>query len=525
MSVKQSVNVKVTGLSGFDKSFKNILTTKVGTITPLVNKYVIPGAKGSLKLAISAALPPLASDTFMRANLKVEAFLVPMRLLYGGLESWLAKKRMYNTTAAAYKFAEIPHLRYTDTTTERAFVGPGTLSDYLGLRIDTQSIPSGSQCDYNIFPFLAYYRCIDDWYINSKLSNPFFVPCYNRAGATPGHLLSNLPYDSDDQTFVFQFGDQFVNGRAFGSLIQRNYGADYFSVAMSNAQGGNTAQSVSTSGNTFTIASLRAANSLQQWAERSGYAGNRLQDYVYAHYGANLASGVAQRAILLGSASYPVYSKGVEAQSANAATNNPFATVGATYGRGMASGSNFVCKFECNEPSYLMVLASLVPEANYASGIDHQFYLLNGAGCQVDLPDPLLENTGNEPIWQGELSGYAPTGSPGVFGYVPKNTWYKTSRNEVHGFLRTGQSLDSFVAQRSFTGTTPTIGSNFLQVAVSDLNNVTAVSADLAQYGCWIDSFIDLKMVEPLVDSAIPSLQDPAYEHGRTVTLNQQHNL
>lgn len=92
-----------------------------------------------------------------------------------------------------------------------------------------------------------------------------------------------------------------------------------------------------------------------------------------------------------------------------------------------------------------MVLVSLVPEANYGSGIDHQFFMLNASGSQVDLPDPILENTGNEPIFASELTGqiYGGTATGPVFGYVPKNTYYKTSRNEVHGLLRAGESLAS----------------------------------------------------------------------------------
>lgn len=54
---------------------------------------------------------------------------------------------------------------------------------------------------------------------------------------------------------------------------------------------------------------------------------------------------------------------------------------------------------------------------------------------------------------------------------------------------------------------------------------MTAVTSELSQFGYWLDSFIDLKVSEPLVESAIPSLQDPAYEHGRPVVLNQKTDL
>lgn len=519
------VRVNVPGMTTFDKSFKNILTGKVGHLIPIVSKYVMPGAKGKLSIALSAMLPPLASDCFMRADLKVEAFLVPMRLLYGGFESWLTGKK-YHDGSSSWKTAELPVLQvgnsqYSSYAADLALMGPGSLADYLGMRMDASQTFPAAASNFNIFPFLAYHRVYDDWYRNPLIQNPLFYPIID--GASP--TIDNIPYWSYSTLTPFYPTTTFIGGTRIVSLQRRNYGEDYFSVCRPSAQQGN-GQSVSVSGS-FTIQSLRQANSIQQWAERSNFGSSRLQDYVRAHFGADLSSGVAQRAILLGSASYPVYSKGIEANAGVTATNNPFTSVGAQYGRGMAAGSDFVCRFECNEPSYLMVMCSLVPEANYGSGIEHEFYLLNAAGAQVDLPDPLLENTGNEPVYSTELTGLVAGGSsPGnIFGYLPKNSWYKCGKNTVHGLLRAGQSLDSFVAQRVFSGTPPTISSSFTRIDSSALDNVTAVTADLSNYGFWLDSHIGLFVSEPLVQSAMPSLQDPAYEHGRSVVLNQKTDL
>lgn len=68
------VPVKVQKRSGFDKSFQNLFTSKVGTITPILVDELIPNTRVNLKAAISAALPPLASDTFMRCKLKYASF-------------------------------------------------------------------------------------------------------------------------------------------------------------------------------------------------------------------------------------------------------------------------------------------------------------------------------------------------------------------------------------------------------------------------------------------------------------------
>ena len=524
--VNSSVKVNVPGLSSFDKSFKNIFTTKVGTLTPMVSKLVIPGAKGKMKISVSAALPPLASDCFMRCDFKVEAFLVPLRLLYGGFESWLTGKKLGDTVHNTDVVCALPRV-FEGAGSSHPYFAPGTLADYLGMRCDSsETITSGSSAFFNIFKFLAYHRVYDDWYRNAKIQQPVFCQPM-MATSLSTRRLSNLPYVGLGTIDNFSLSDQFFDGVHLGDLRQRNWGDDYFTIASPSAQQGSV-QSISTSGNSFTIASLRAANSLQQFAERSNIGSPRLQDYVRSHYGASLNSGIAQRAILLGSASYPVYSKGVEGTATTTATNNPFTSVGARYGNAFASGTDFVCEFEANEPSILLVIGSLVPEANYSTGISRDALIFTQNGSQVDLPDPLLENVGNEPIDSTELTGGFPISGSGtypgqnmgvVFGYVPRNTWYKTSQNEVHGLLRAGQALASFIPQRSLAGLGFSISSAFLEIPTNALDGVTAVTAALSTYGVWVDSFIDLKVAEPLVESAMPSLQDPAYEHGKTVSV------
>lgn len=507
--VQTRVPVNVPGLSSFDKSYKNILTTKVGTITPLACKFVIPRSKVNLKLAISACLPPLASDTFMRCSLKCEAFFIPMRLLYGGIESWLTGKKLHDYYTDTDEVSELPRIAFKNANwaTDSPYLAPGTLADYLGARVDVAGSSIGtagaSDAYLNIFPFLAYHRAYDDWYRNAKIQKSVFVQPM-RLSSGSARPLACLPYLASSTFINYEIDDFFNDGISLGALRQRNYGDDYFTIATPYAQMG-AAQSISTTGDTFTISALRAANSMQQFQERSNLASPRMQDYVKAHFGADLLSGVAQRTVLLGSASFDVYSKGVEGTSTSTATNNPFTSVGARYGNAFASGSDFVCNFEANEPGYLLVNATLVPEANYASGIDQHLRAFTAAGSQVDIPDPLLENVGNEPIYETELSGDLAASRGLVFGYVPRNTRHKSGLNEVHGLLRSGQSLASFVAQRAFSVGSYQISDSFLKIPVTALDNVTAVTSAMSNYGCWIDSFIQLKVSEPLVESAMPS--------------------
>ena len=104
------VALKVTNRSGFDKSHRNLFTTKVGTLVPTLVDEVLPNTTIHLKQAISAKLPPLAADTFMNVQLKTEAFFVPYRLLYHGWENWLMETPLRTSSGASYKL-RCPKLR------------------------------------------------------------------------------------------------------------------------------------------------------------------------------------------------------------------------------------------------------------------------------------------------------------------------------------------------------------------------------------------------------------------------------
>lgn len=526
------VNVKVQPRSGFDKSRKNILTTKVGTITPILNDLIIPNTDVSIRMAISASLPPLASETFMRASLKVEAFFCPLRLLYGGFESWLTGKEEYNYSGTALNTrqtyrAALPRLAF-DASLSASYWAAGSLADYLGFQVyDTLSSGASQTVYANIFPFLAYHRIYDDWYRNTKVQAPVFntgSPSVNSLTSAnrPIAWLRSLPSFSLGNITDFSPSYTLNDGIAIGSLRQRNYGSDYFTIATPDAQKG-APMTVQTDANgLFTIAALRSANSIQQWEELQNLTGVRIQDYCRANYGAKLGTGIAQRAVYLGSADYPVYSKGVYANQGVAATNNPFTSVGARYGSAFAQGTDFVVKAHFDEPGILMIMSTLVPEANYAGRVSAWMQKFTLAGSLVDLPNPMLQNVGNEPIMQTELDPLIDFSDPtAVFGYVPRYTWHKTAVNEVHGLLLDGGPLASFVAQRKFR-VQPSISTGFLRIATTDLDNVTAVTAELSQYGCWIDSYIQYYCSMPLAKYAIPSLQNPAYEHG--ISIHLQNN-
>lgn len=549
MNIYDKVPVKVQKKSGFDKSFQNLFTAKVGTVVPILTDELIPNSTVNLKIALSTQLPPLASDTFMRVKQKYAAFFVPTRILVPRYEDWLTGQN--NIDGAK---VQLPLFSFNPETDKDAY-GDGSLLDYLGYKCSVTRFTELQPIVVSALPMLAYHKIWNDWFRNSLVQKDIF----NRALATstsynPATSSILVPCDTAANRHTFTYsrtgsaitagGSKFDDNVDISALRQANFGSDLYTSCTPSPQNG-VAQSVSFNipqvtgaKGSFTISALRAANSMQQFLERNNLAGNRLVDYVRAQYGANLNDAIAQRPILLGAGSFDVYSKGIYQTNAEMSqsetsvsvdTNNPFKSVGARYGNAYVDGSDLIIKgFTAQEPGYLMVVTWLSPKVTYSTGIDPIFKRYLVVSSQSDMANPILQNVGNEPIYAKQLSmDQAITDGNDIFGYNDRYANWKDKMDEVHGLLRDNASLASFALQRTFgtTGTTsgvaPKIGSDFLQIPTSYLDQVSAVDGDISKYGYWCDSFFDYKVSMPLARYAIPSLQDPAYEHGEDIIIDR----
>ena len=349
-NIYDKVPVKVQKKSGFDKSFQNLFTGKVGTVIPILTDELIPNTTVHLRMAITTQLPPLASDTYMRVKQKYAAFFVPTRILVPRYEEWLAGQYdIANGTKVT-----LPIFSFNPETDKAAY-GNGSLLDYLGYKCSETKFTELQPIRLSALPMLAYHKIWNDWFRNSLVQRDIF----NRAVASP--LVYNpstssilVPVNTASNRYCFTYsstsdestagGSAFADGVDISSLRQANFGSDLFTSCTPKPQNGQ-AQAVSfqtiNSNGKFTISALRAANSMQQFLERNNLAGNRLVDYVKAQYGANLNDAIAQRPVLLGSGSFDVYSKGIYQTNAEMSqpetavevnTSNPFKTVAAKYG-------------------------------------------------------------------------------------------------------------------------------------------------------------------------------------------------
>lgn len=569
-----NVPIKVPDKSGFDFDFETGFTGTCGTLVPVVCKELLPNDTISIGVVSQVQLPPLVADAIGRIEMVYEAFFVPARLCWRGWSTFMTHPTANPQYPAGYpeanKISEVPSFdpmsfmwlmdpdRETVYEELQHFFPSGGLADMLGLRFNLRSASSaiidslttsagetsfGTTLErFSVLPFVAYHLIWDNWYRDSRIQAPLFyeqsfygnnVPDYSRMmsylpsigniqvpGTEAQYFTSNLlPLFAQDGSYSGH--DQFLDGSSIFDLRQRNWAKDYFTSASTYPQAsvvGSTVDfSVVDGEGSFSIAALRAANSVQQWLERNNLAGYRYADQIYAQFGVYPSDAIMDRPLYLGRFKHFIYNRSVFQQtpSVSESGRNPFeGNVGAKFGsaHGVGDGS-IIDTFTASEHGFVFVIASMVPRAYYGHGRSRMFDRLEVG----DYAFPLLANMGDQMIRKSELLGYTP--SDNNFGYTDLYAEYKVANDEIHGQLRDDESLQHFAIQRSFGSAEDLeISSEFLQIPTDFLDQILAVDTDTVGATYWANCFFKFKKVSTLPVYSQPTLMDLQNGHVEHIT-------
>lgn len=544
--------IDVPNKSGFDMSHENTFTGTTGTLIPVLCEELLPNDTISLGEMSEFKLPPAVANFYGRVDVRMEAFFVPNRLVWAGWQDFITSEGTNpyepNNRVSVGTFIRptaIPQITMTGTVTPAmasSVVGPGTLSDYLGNRVISSSsqFVGSNMLIENALPFLAYHKIYEDWYMNTAIQKTPFVR--SNAGITASnYTVQSAPYllsvkepvytvKGKGQTGVSTNGT-FNDGLQLTDLRQRNYAKDYFTTATYAPQAGmESTLSFETaaegSDSSFTIAALRSANKLQQWLERNNIAGYRYADQIQAQFGILPSDATMNRSIFLGGVTHNVYNRSVYQTAGNGSTTgaeNEFTKqLGGEAASVQSNGEgSLIDNFTATEHGHLIVLCSLVPHANYATG--RRRYLTRSR--LGDFAFPLLQGVGNQAIYKSELTGYDPA-FPGptnqVFGYTDQYAEYKYHDDETHGLLRDGENLRYFQLQRAFSSedVVPSLGTEFIQIGVTDLDGVLSVNSASSGFTYWGDIYFSMKKISTLSEYIIPTLGDLKNTHKEYVDRN-----
>ena len=457
--------VDIPNRSGMDLSFENVLSMTTGTLIPVLVEEVLPNETYSLGYMCEAQLPPMATEFYGRIDMRLEAFFVPNRILWGGWQDFMTMPVNNPFAPEIYRPSSLPgylrtgnissaissYFSETDTTIVASTTPPfgaGSLADYLGLKttVDQESSIANDLYVYfpNILPFIAYHKIYDDWYRNPNVTLPLFTRPRNLNTLPTAELYSNvsfLPYVhrlntlanpnvdnlaaiagsfTVDSSGVYHLGlnaSAFFCGNTTSSptsdyphvfqLHQRCWEKDYYTTASFYPQAATSPASINIPDgqSKLTIPQIRSANVLQRWLERNNVAGMRYSDQIKATWGVMPSDALLDRPLFLGSSKFGLYTKGV--------SNSTYSSESETYNRNPfngAVGSRAGSTHGYGKDSLFDSFTST--EHGFlivlASVVPHAYY---GSGIRRylsrskigDFANPLLQGLGEQPIYNSEL--------------------------------------------------------------------------------------------------------------------------
>lgn len=531
-SVFNRVPIDLPNRSGFNLDHENQFSATCGTLIPAYSKPVLPKDTISMGVNFQCQLPPMVSDFAGKIDAVFEAFFVPNRILWAGWEDFVThptQRPIYPAgTPIQRKPTRKPVVLLRSSDTQGLSVGPATLADYLGWKKEDYASGVGKPVD--ALPFVAYAMIYEHWYRDSRIQAPlFFAPAQSdqaairRPAALPYTSITNPTnpigpqYDYANATY----GD----GSKIGDLKQRNWSKGYFTTASPLPQAGEAAEvtfDVVENNGAISIASLRSANSIQQWMERNNFSYN-YADQIYAQYGIYPSSAKMDKPIFLGRVKQTVYTRSVMQTTPGNYSNTSGRIAGWTQQLGSKAGSSQAIgegrlfeNFTPSEHGFLFVIFSLVPHAYYGTGCARHLIELESE----DIPFPLLAGMGDQPIYKFELTGTDPDENGEIFGYTDRYAHYKYDEDEVHGLLRDGQDLAPLALQRGFSGDDADLelSSEFLQIPIDALDQVQAAATSVIGYSCIVNSFFKLEKISTLPAYSLPTLGDLKNTHKGSVS-------
>lgn len=518
------MQVRVPNLNGFDKSHEHYTTCKTGTLVPILVDEILPNSVISLGALANVDLTPFVTEFNGKIDFRLEAFFVPTRTIWGGAMNFFAQQNQYDPSLPIP--AEVPC--YTLTPQRWAIVNqvPNTLEGYLGMASNSRFGWS-----FNALPMLAYHKVFEDWYRDSRVQKSLFVPT-----DVANNPLSNLPFLQNSPTSPDLTNGVFPDGKHIYDLRQRLYDRDYFTTANLVNKLDETLK-IDVVDDSVTIQAIRQINALTRFSELLAGVGNRYEDVLKAVYGVYPKGLAHDKSIYLGQTRTRVYNQttirttntqisdddGSETRAVSGdAVRNPFGQMaGSSVSNPSATASDsLVDNFRTTEHGYLIVMASVVPIASYSTGLRR--YLLHKS--YADFGNNLFAGMGNQPIYSSEVADVGSQETPldAIFGWSDRYAEYKYINDRVSGGFRDSGMFDAFALKRGFSGST-SLSTSFLEIGVTDLDDVTVVSGDTTDGDHRLNVGFKYHVSQPLPSYCIPTLEMLDNQHTEVVNKGGVH--
>lgn len=506
-SISKLMQVKIPApkRSNFDLSRPNRMPIAPGLLYPVLVEEILPG--DDIDLSISARLKshPTLAPILGKFDCTYYHFFCPLRNYVRDMNLNTKQTQFRDEFSLPYFF--MPTYGPSSNPTGIYYVGAGSLLDYLGFPIGMSVYSSvdssGAFVDtaYNAVPILCYYDIWRNYFANPQQEN---VNIYSGFVGEPDVDKSSVGFHSPIVVSVSSFDSVFESilsidtpdvgnclsylyGGFFNRLFNQNlivedtverrnqqnsinshaglmpicYHDDMF-VARLNTSYVDYVKSqvvVDTSSGSFSIDSLRMANKLAKFVDKTILGGTRYGQWLKSHFAVNGMEHL-NIPIFLGMDRMSLYFDDVVSQAQTGAEDN--GELGDVGGRASVNyPETDRVNFYAKEHGYLMTLVALRPHVDYFQGIPKMYQKTQFSDIYV----PELDAVGWQPILAKDLyantlkttdvvdlnnftEGRGTIDTNSVVGYSPAWVEYMTAVGSVHGQFAT--SLDYWVNLRRF---------------------------------------------------------------------------
>ena len=511
----------------FDLSHERKFSMNMGDLVPIFCQEVVPGDTFRMNTEILMRLAPMTAPMMHRVDVYTHFFFVPNRLVWTEWEKFIT-----GGDDGSYQGDFAPVFPYFSSPSSNAvawynqYVKSGTLMDYLGLPIPSNTGSVNAEYRFSALPFRAYRLIYEEYYRDQNLMSKYefskssgrdtdyelfklMKRCWEK-----DYFTSCLPYAQKGYPVRFADGDVYYSNpnRNQAQRMQKVDGTNFTgtasalshssattqTAALQNAQGQlvNLDPNGTLKAPGITISDFRRAISLQKWLEKNARSGSRYTEFIKSHYGVKSSDARLQRPEYLGGGKSPIRISEVLQHSES--NNTPQGTMS---GHGISAGNSNSFKRFFEEHGMIIGLVSVLPRTTYQQGLPRFF----SKDDPFDFYFPEFAHIGEQEVLNKELlmTSYSPTYNDAVFGYQSRYAEYKYIPSTVHGDFK--GNMDFWHMGRKFSespGAYPALNPNF--VTADPTHRVFAVD-DPAVHKLWVQCYNNVQAIRP-----IPFFSDPS---------------
>lgn len=548
-------------------SYENKLSFDFGQIVPILAKDLLPGDNFYYSPEVFLRCAPLTAPMMQLCDVHIDVFKVPFRLLMRdtpqvpGFETFISPQDVFGRgpTVDMSTF-ELTFGQNVRVDNVNDLLGPGSLSDYLGIPTVDQNLAvqpnfEGQVMKFRALDHIAYQWIHDEFYRMEDIQDPVL---------------------DEDTDFLSKTWEELEDITRLMTLRYRNWPKDYYTSALQNTQRGidvgipitadvpisyveptpeetllgevtklrpvtgdasnNAALRIQTNNPnegyisaagsqglaTFdvdnserlighlsnvvaTINDLRLSVALQAWAEASMRGGARYPEILMSTFGVRPRDARMDRPECMGRVSFPLQISEV-LQTSQSTDDSPQGTMA---GRGIAYGRGRYIHVFAEEHCLLHAYISIMPRASYQQGLPKRYTKFD----KFDYYWPQFDALGEQAIKDRELwydfnkDWNDIDTNDHSFGYQQRYCEYKAFPNEIHGDFKV-QGLNGWHMGRIFA-TAPALNADFLnyESEVDALNQRVFASGSTNRQHIWCQVFNRLRAKRPMSYQAIPHLK------------------